>query len=184
MEDHIIPTNKKMPLLFKLNWWALGFILISGIVTVGMFWNRIDVTFDLIGVALYLLSFLAFVIVHEVLHGLSFVVFSGQSWKTIRFGLVLKNGLAYCISLVPVTIRRARWSLMMPLYVICIPLYLYGIFTSSFALAILAILFASGSVGDIYYLWQLRTANPTYYMMEEEPTKHGYEIGYYLYQKQ
>jgi len=172
-----------MPLLLKLNWWAILFIVVAIVATIGLFWNRIDVTFDLIGVSLYLISFLLYVIVHELLHGIAFVLFSGRSWKTMKFGLILKNGLAYCISVAPVTVKRARLSLMMPLYVVCIPIYLYSILTGSFALAILAVLFASGSAGDIYYLWILRKTNSDLYMMEELPTKQGYAVGYYLYER-
>lgn len=182
-ENHILPEEDKMPLLYRLNGYALVFILVASGITILLFWGNLSVSFTLVGTLLYLFSFLVFLVVHELLHGIAFVLGSNHPWSTMKFGIILRNGLAYCISTVPITIRRAKWSLVMPLLVVCIPLYVFAVLQGYFALAILAVLFASGSVGDIYYLWELRSFDNHQYMMETLPTKHGYNIGFLIYDK-
>ena len=71
----------------------------------------------------------------------------------------------------------------MPIYVVCIPLFVYGVVASNVAIAILAVLYASGSVGDFYYMWKLRNTDKNLYMHEVMPTATGYEIGYLLFEK-
>jgi hypothetical protein len=184
VDDRILPDAKRMPFLYKMNLWAIGFLLIGSGLTVALFSTRsLIIQASPLEALWYVLAMIVFVPVHELLHGISFVLFSGRSWKTIRFGLILKNGLAYCISTVPVRIRRARLSLMMPLYVVAIPLYVVAYWTSDFGLALFTVFLSAGSVGDLYYLWTLRKVSPTYYMMEAMPSKEGYEIGYLLYEQ-
>lgn len=181
-EDVIVPEKDKQPFLLKLSVAAIVFIVVFGIPT--WFVTVEDVTtFDVLDAFWYLLSFFVFIVVHELLHGITFAVGTKKGFKSIKFGVVLRSGVAYCISLVPVKVSRARLSLMMPIYLVCLPLYIYGVVVSDELIAILAVLFASGSVGDFYYMWKLRHTNKDLYMYEEMPTKTGYEIGYLLFEK-
>ena len=182
-EDVILPENEKNSFILKLNGAAILFIVLLGVPTWLLFPNK-EFALNVWELLLYALSFIVFIVVHELLHGITFALFSGNGFKSITFGLVLRSGMAYCISKVPVKVPRARWSLMMPVYVVCVPLFVYGVWQSSLPLAILAILFASGSVGDFYYMWKLRGTDRSLYMYEEMPTKSGYEIGYLLFEKQ
>jgi len=130
-----------------------------------------------------MVSFIAFIIVHELLHGISFVLFGKVGFKNIQYGIVLKSGVAYCISLVPVRVWASRLSLMMPVYAVCLPMYIYSLLAQDFLFTIVALLFFTGSVGDIYYMWKLRKTNKDLYMFEEAPTSKGYKIGYLLFKK-
>lgn len=103
--------------------------------------------------------------------------------KDIAFGVVLKSGVAYCISKIPVTVKASRLSLMMPVYIICIPLYIIAIIFNNVGLALYTVVLFSGSVGDIYYMWKLRKTDKNLYMFEKMPSKTGYEIGYLLFKK-
>lgn len=183
VEDRILKNKEKNPFLIKLNIAAILFIVAGVFITLTLFPRNVTVEFQLGWMLLYAFILLIFVVVHELLHGISFVLFSKNKWNTMKFGVSVKSGVAYCISLVPVRIPRARLSLMMPLYAVCLPVYIYAIITGDFALAILGVFLASGSVGDIYYMWQLRNVPKTLYMYEELPTKTGYEIGFYLFEK-
>lgn len=184
VDDRILPAAKRMPFLYKLNVWAIGFLVIGSGLTVALFANRsLIIEASPLEALWAVLAMILFVPLHELLHGAGFVLFSGRPWKTVRFGLILKNGLAYCISTVPVTVRRARISLMLPIYAVCLPLYVVAYVTSDFGLALLGVFLAAGSVGDVYYLWTLRDVPSHRYMMEAMPTKDGYEIGYLLYEK-
>lgn len=183
VDDRTIKERDKHSFLIKMNLWAIAAIPIGIGLTAILFWGDASITFTLWNVLGALVAMGGYVVVHELLHGLTFALGSKHGFRSIRFGLELKQGLAYCISLVPVPVRRARLSLMMPLYVVCLPLYVYAFITGSFGLAVVAVLMAVGSVGDIYYMWLLRGVKKGLYMMEDLPSKTGYEIGFYLYEK-
>jgi len=150
------------------------YLLIHDIILIG---------FGLIGPIVFLFSFFIFIVIHELLHGLAFMLFNKNKKNELKFGLVLKSGLAYCISTVPVRVGPSRLSLMMPVYVVCIPLYLFAMISGDIWLIVMAVFFLSGSTGDFYYMWKLRSTNKDLYIYEVMPTKTGYEIGYLLYKK-
>lgn len=179
----MVANKDKRSFLLKMSGAAIGFTIVASVLTIFFFPNGVTVTFRILPTIILLIAYILYIPIHELLHGITFVLGTKHSWKELKFGLVLSNGLAYCIPLVPETIRRVRWSLMMPLYVVCIPLYIYAVMTEQFGLAVYAVFLAAGSVGDIVYLWKLRRFKANQYMMEELPTRHGYEIGFHIYEK-
>lgn len=178
----MVKNKDKRSFLLKMSVAAIGFTVIASLLTLLFFPGGASITFRWVPAFVLVIAYIAYIPIHELLHGITFVIGSNHSWKHLKFGLVLSNGVAYCIPLAPETIRRVRWSLMMPLYVVCIPLYIYAMLNGQFALAIYAVFLAAGSVGDIVYLWKLRRYNKKLYMMEELPTKYGYEIGFHIYE--
>lgn len=179
----MVPNKDKRSFLLKMSVAAILFTIIGSILTMFFFPEGGQVTFRIFPALILVVAYILYIPVHELLHGITFVLGTSHSWKELKFGVILNNGLAYCIPLVPETIRRVRWSLMMPLYVVCIPLYVYAILSQQFGLAVYVVFLAAGSVGDIVYLWKLRVFKSDQYMMEELPTKHGYEIGFHVYEK-
>ena len=185
LENNIIPRKKKTKFLIYMNlsaWLvvATGLIISMFVFKSGSFEFSLK---SLLILSVYLIGFLLFAVIHELLHGGAFMLFGKVPKKDIAFGVVLKSGVAYCISKIPVTVRASRLSLMMPIYVICIPLYILAIIYNNFGLGIYAIILFSGSVGDIYYMWKLRNTDKNLYMFENMPNKSGYEIGYLLFKK-
>lgn len=185
VENNIVLEHKKRSMVIKLNVAALIFIIVAISLQIAIF---VESTFtvglqELLILFVIYIGFFVYVVVHELLHGFAFKVFGNVEKKDIKFGVVWKSAMAYCVSTVPVTVKASRLSLMMPVYVICIPMYVIGMFLDIQVLCITSILFLSGSVGDVYYLWKLRKANKDQYMLEMLPTKSGYEIGYLLLEK-
>ncbi|AIO18706.1 hypothetical protein KQ51_00826 [Candidatus Izimaplasma bacterium HR1] len=181
VENNIIPEKEKMKFIMKLNLYTL-LMTVVGIIIVIVFMPK-DFTVNLIELSILLFSFLIYVIVHELLHGMAFMIWNKTSWNQIKFGLVLKSGMAYCISKVPVKVNAGRVSLMMPVYIVCIPMLIIAFVLKDVALGIASIMYLSGSTGDFYYMWKLRHTKKDLYMHEEMPTASGYEVGYLLYKK-
>ena len=138
---------------------------------------------DIILLFILIFGFFPYIVIHELLHGLAFVIFNKTSWKDLKFGIVIKSGMAYCISTVPVKVNPARLSLMMPIYLFCIPMMIFGIILNEVHIVLFSFLYFTGSTGDLYYMWKLRKTSKEFYMFEEMPTKSGYEVGYLLYKK-
>ena len=186
IENEIIPEKEKKSFLIKLNVYTLLFMVLFLGVSIGAYLLIHDVYifgFGIMGPILFLLGFIIFIVLHELFHGLAFIIFNKNKWEDLKFGIVLKSGLAYCISTVPVRVGPARLSLMMPVYAICLPLYIIAMISGDIWLIVMAVFFLSGSTGDFYYMWRLRNTSKNLYMYEEMPTTSGYEIGYLLYKK-
>ena len=187
IEDNVVSKKDKKRTLMLINVFAMVIVVVLTASTFVLLYNGQTVyTFgilDLIVFTLLLMSFLPYIVIHEWLHGVAFRIFNKNDKSQINFGIVWKNLMAYCISTVPVEVRAARLSLMMPVYVVCIPLYILGVALDNVWIAFIAIFYLSGSAGDFYYLWKLRKTDKTLYMHEKNPTSDGYEIGYLLFDK-
>lgn len=184
IEDNIIPQSKNKKFLLWMNVVSVFVfvILLAGTLGLG-FSTSFSGTVEITAILLFIAAFIVYIIVHEFLHGVSFIIFGNVGIRNLKYGVIIKSGLAYCISLVPVKVWASRLSLMMPIYVICIPLYVYSLLSQNPFLAFLALLYFTGSIGDLYYMWKLRKTDKNLYMFEDAPTSKGYKIGYLLLKK-
>jgi len=185
LENNIVSRKKKKKFLIYMNLSAWLVITIGVIINLIIFrTGSIEITLKSVFIlGAYLIGFIVFAVIHELLHGGAFMLFGKVPKKDIAFGVVLKSGVAYCISKIPVSVKASRLSLMMPVYVICTPLYIIAIIFNNFGLGLYAVILFSGSVGDFYYMWKLRSTDKNLYMFENMPNKTGYEIGYLLFKK-
>lgn len=183
VEDHMVkPKNKrKFLVLINIISFAILFIVFAiGILLIEYLHGEIIFGFDLIGLLLFIVAFVVFILAHELVHGLVFRIAGNVSWKNISYGVVPKYGMAYCISDVPVKLTASRISLLAPLVIICIPVIVWGIAVGDLGLLIMGAFFASGSAGDLWYMWILRRKPKDLYMIEEKPVNGEYKLGCYL----
>ncbi len=162
------------------------FVVVAVGIDIGLFLaftEEITIFMDPMILVVLIVGFILYIVVHELLHGAAFMLFNRNTKQELKFGFEKKSGMAYCISTTPVKVPAARLSLMMPIYVVCIPMFVLGIVFNDIVLQVISIFFVSGSSGDVYYMWKLRKASKDHYMFEEMPTATGYEIGYKLYKK-
>ena len=192
LENRITPDEKRKSTLVKLNvisFATLGAVFILCTIAIVLLNGNAEGGFTIDGLN-FLLSFLlvalvfvAFIVAHEYVHYLTYRFAGGTPKNSLKFGLSLKSGMAYCISLVPNTIKASRLSLMMPFYVLVIPTIIAAILFQSSLLTFMAALFASGSAGDFWYMWSLRKDAKDKYIIEAIPEGSEYEIGYLLLEK-
>lgn len=131
----------------------------------------------------FIACYIAFVVLHEYVHYLTYRIFGNVKKENLKFGLVIKSGMAYCISLEPNTVWASRLSLIMPVYILVVPMIVLSIvFQSGFA-AFMCALFAGGSAGDLWYIWKMRKYPKDKYIIEAMPADYGYELGYVVLDK-
>lgn len=184
IEDNVIRLSKNKRFMIWMNLISIMLFLVLLIATLLFgFKDPFTGTVELTESLLYFASFFGYIIIHELLHGVSFFIFGKVGIRNLKFGVIIKSGVAYCNSLVPVKVWAARLSLMMPIYIICLPLYIYSLFAQNLILTILAILYFTGSLGDLYYMWKLRKTDKNLYMFEEAPSSKGFRIGFLVLKK-
>jgi len=180
VEDLVVKQKDKRKFLILVNIISIVVMLIvaaAGIAAILLLHEKGAAQFNFVAFLLLMLSFIAYIFVHEFLHGLAFRIAGKVPWKHISYGVVVKSGMAYCISEVPVPLSASRISLLAPFVLVCVPVIAFSIIFGNIALLIAGAFYTSGSAGDFWYLWILRKKPKDLYMIEEKPTGGEYNLG-------
>lgn len=100
-----------------------------------------------IGVLLILV--ILWLMLHELLHAIGFMLFKEVKWKNIVFGIKLESGVFYCMCKQKNSKKVILTSLMFPITFIGIFTLIIGMIINSYLLVYLSILNIVGSIGDI-----------------------------------
>ena len=122
------------------------FIVVGGIV---IFLERHDsyIT-DIDTLSLVLLVFI-WLIIHELLHGIGFIIFREVKIKNLTFGMFLEKGIFYVMCKQNINRRIILTSLCFPVVIIGLITLMVGMYINSFMLVYLSILNIVASIGDI-----------------------------------
>lgn len=97
---------------------------------------------------LFLLEMIVYFIVHELLHGLGFLIFAKDK-KNIKFGITLEKGVLYAACQEKINKELAIISILLPLIVLTIITLPIGIIINHSNLVLLSIMNFGGAIGDI-----------------------------------
>ena len=104
---------------------------------------------------LFLVLLFALIVVHELIHGLSWSLFAEHHWKDIEFGFMKQYLTPYCTCGVPLKKGAYIFGALMPLILLGILPMIAGILTGSFGLLLLGIIMADSAAGDIMIVWKI-----------------------------
>ena len=104
---------------------------------------------------LLLLIFVALIVVHELIHGLSWSIFTPRHWKDVEFGFMRQYLTPYCSCCVPLSKGQYIFGALMPLVLLGLLPMLAGILSGSMSLLLLGILMADSAAGDILIVWKI-----------------------------
>ena len=113
--------------------------------------NNTEVNFQtrliIIGVVLVIIAI--GLIIHELIHGFFFAIFSKNKFKSIKFGLVLKKGYAYCKCKEILRTNQYVVGLLMPTIILGIIPSIISLFIGSSDLLLLGAIFTGAGGSDI-----------------------------------
>lgn len=115
------------------------------------------------------------IVVHELLHGITWSLFAKGGFKTIKFGVNWKYLTPYCHCNVPLKVKHYAIGGAMPLIVMGIIPILIAFVIGSGALLCFGIFFSWAAGGDIISLFMLRKLNRNTYV-SDHPDKMGFYI--------
>lgn len=124
----------------------------------------------------FLIVFL-FIFIHELLHGIGWIFFCKNSFKSIRFGVMWNTLTPYCHCREPLNFKGYIIGLIMPFLVIGIGILVLAIWTKSIPLYLLSSFNIAGASGDLMIgikLLKYRNA-----LILDHPT----EGGFYAFEK-
>ena len=118
---------------------------------------------------------LTFIVLHELIHGLSWSLFCPNGFKDIQFGVMKQYLTPYCTCLVPLSKGAYIFGAVMPLVILGIVPMIAGIVTGDWSVELMGIIMADSAAGDIMIVRDIlryrSTAEEVVYI--DHPTQAG-----------
>ncbi|MBN1145206.1 MAG: DUF3267 domain-containing protein [Bacteroidales bacterium] len=131
-----------------------------------------------IGFSSLIIIMIAGIILHELIHGITWALFASKGFKSIRFGVLWKMLTPYCHCKEPLKVRHYILGAIMPAIILGIIPAVIALFTGSFGLLLFALLFTISAIGDFMIINLLRKER-----MDDLAEDHPSEAGCYIYRK-
>lgn len=142
----------------KANIFAVALLLPLLIVGGGLFFLRNHSMIGGLGKMnplLFAALFFAMIVVHELIHGLSWSLFAENRWKDIEFGFMKQYLTPYCTCGVPLKKGAYIFGALMPLVLLGILPMIVGILADNLGLLLLGVILADAAAGDILIVWKI-----------------------------
>jgi hypothetical protein len=146
---------------------ALAYILRWG---GSAFWQGFNILFG--NFIVFIVVFFLGVVVHELIHGLSWMLFGRKPFGVIKFGFQLKTFTPYAHCTVPLPVNPYRLGTAMPGILLGLLPALIGILTGNGVLLGFGLLFTAAAGGDMLILWLIRHVDGDK-LVEDHPTNAG-----------
>ena len=121
---------------------------------------------------LIFLLMLPYLILHEILHSISYVV-NGAKFKNITYGVHIEKGILCCLCKQNINKRNILISLITPFIIIGVITYIIGIILNNSILISLSIINISGCSGDLVMFFDFLRLNDFEYSEYDNPMAFG-----------
>ncbi len=129
----------------------------------------------LVYVVVFTVVYAASAVAHEGLHALAMTLVAGVPWRTIRFGMRWRDGIAYVHSPVPMTVRAYRVVLAVPGVVLGLLPALLGLALGNGWLVLYGYVMLASALGDAVMLRLLAPLDGDT-LVRDHPTKVGCQV--------
>jgi hypothetical protein len=119
-----------------------------------------------------LLIILAGVVVHELIHGLTFALFAKSGFRSVQFGILVKSFTPYCHCKEPLRVWQYFISSIMPAIVLGFIPSIIAIITANLWLLLFGAFFTMAAAGDFIIIYLLRSL-PRNTLVQDHPEKIG-----------
>jgi hypothetical protein len=130
------------------------------------------------GTALIILVFIAGIIAHEFIHGVTWALYAKRGIRSINFGIVWKELTPYSHCKEVMKVRYYRIGIVMPAIILGFLPTLVSYLTGNFWFAIFGALFTAAAAGDFMILNMIKNERDND-LVRDHPEK----IGYYIYRR-
>lgn len=140
----------------------------------GVVWKG-AVTVSPIGALLTCVMCLVGIVVHELLHGVTWACFAKRKWHSVHFGVMWKMLTPYCHC--DESLRKSAYMLgaFIPCLVLGVVPTVAAFFTGRVMLLIYGVIFISAAAGDLMVMWRLRKEKSNV-MVQDHPSEAGYLV--------
>lgn len=125
------------------------------------------------------LAFFIGIVIHELLHGLSWSLFAKRGLRSMKFGIFWKQLMPYCHCKEPLKVKQYIFGTLMPGIILGIIPSVVAIIIGNLALLLFGLFFTYAASGD-FMIVNLLLKEP----MDELVGDHATKIGCMIYRKQ
>lgn len=130
------------------------------------------------GFFLFFATMLFGIVLHELIHGITWTLFAKKGFKSIRFGVLWKMLTPYCHCTEPLKIRHYLLGAVTPAVFLGLIPAIAGIIMANYLVTFFGIFFLIAAVGDFMIIHLLWKENHDDYAQD-----HPSEAGCYVYRK-
>ena len=117
------------------------------------------------------------VLVHELLHGISWARYTGNGMKDIKFGVIWSMLTPYCRCEVPLNVKHFLFGLLAPGIALGLLPAIYGLVSQNAGIMLFGMFFTLVGGGDYLLAWNLRKES-----MDSLVKDHPTAVGYFIYE--
>lgn len=140
-------------------------LFILAIIPVFIVFKEFEVTF------LIIVYTFIWLILHEIIHGIGFMINKGVKFKNITFGALLEKGILYCMCKQRINKKAILISLISPFMVIGVITMIISFLIHDSVLAFLSAMNIGGAIGDlVMFIMIIRMPNNIEYTDLNDPT--------------
>ncbi len=143
----------------KLN--ILSMISILGVLMIFMIpyflFQVKDVNDKQIDLSSLLIACISGIVIHELIHGLCFSIYTSNGFKSVKFGI--KGILPYCHCKVAITVNQYRIAISLPIILLGIIPAIIGFVIKNYTVLSFGCIMIVAGTGDIILIWMLRGLN-------------------------
>ncbi len=140
--------------------WLIPIVILFGLPFYFLWHETIDFHTEIImlkaNIFTILFVLLVFIVVHELLHALAYLILTKGDYKNISFGIIWRNMTPYCHYSKPVSILQYRIAVVLPGIITGVIPLIYAMITGNFSVFAFGIIFLLGAIGDFIILWIIR----------------------------
>lgn len=122
-----------------------------------------------------LVYFIIGIVLHELLHGMGWIIFGRKSFRSLQFGVIWKYLAPYAHCKEPVKVNAYRAGIILPGIAVGIIPGAYGLITGHLGWVIFGIIFTWGAIADFIMWWILRRLESNDLVID-----HPREVGCYV----
>lgn len=180
MEMNPTPLKKDHSVsMEQANLHSLAFAIPAVLVTGGLYvlrwgWQAFFTGFNALfgNFFIFLLVFIGGIVVHELIHGIAWMVFGRKPLNRIKFGFQVKTLTPYAHCTEPMEVNAYRLGTLMPGLLLGLIPAAYGILSGNGGWLAFGMLFSAAASGDALILWLLRAVKAGA-QVEDHPSRAG-----------
>lgn len=169
----------------KANLWSVVLLLVAGAVFGLLLVVAVKCCcvplrkMGLVSLVIFAVALIAGIVVHELIHGLTWALFAKRGFRAISFGVIWKYLTPYCHCDEPLLKRHYMLGAFMPCLLLGIVPAVLSLFLGLVWLYIFGVVFISAAAGDLMVMWRLRKEKDTALVLD-----HPSEAGYLVYEEE
>jgi hypothetical protein len=119
------------------------------------------------------------IIVHELIHGITWAMYAKNGFKSIKFGVLWKALTPYCHCSEPLKVKHYITGGIMPAIILGFLPFIYSLFTGNVLWLFFGIFFTMAAIGDFLIVNLVRKENMNSLVLD-----HPSEVGCYVFRKE